>query len=158
MHENKHKDKTGSNADNEDSLDLKITTSQSMENKKSTKQTEEEDLKCSNSNCHEKFFTYQDVISQMHFKCRSEPNQCLVCGKHFSNKLNLKTHVQTHFKVKQYYCDSCNLYFNRSDYFDNHLTRRNEFDFNQIYAKHYPPNPFIFSTSTQLLKTLLKNS
>ena len=119
---NNHEDETGSNADNEDSLDLKITTSQSMENKKSTKQTEEEDLKCSNSNCHEKFFTYQDVISQMHFKCRSEPNQCLVCGKHFSNKLNLKTHVQTHFKVKQYYCDSCNLYFNRSDYFDTHIS------------------------------------
>ena len=51
----------------------------------------------------------------------SNSNQCLVWEKSYFNRANLKTHVQTHFEIKEYQCTYCEKYFNQSDYLNTHI-------------------------------------
>ena len=50
---------------------------------------------------------------------------CLVCGKIFESKSNLRQHAQTHLpkapEIKEYPCDLCDKIYERKQYLNHHI-------------------------------------
>jgi len=50
-------------------------------------------------------------MNRLYFSGERKATTCEVCGKTFSTKGNLKTHMKLHFGVKEYQCDVCHKEF-----------------------------------------------